>query len=91
MGALGDDKSGSRSITMTLLVTLPTDSRVAPILPKLAEDQDKEEEEEGMKDEELGDQKRAFQSFDFEDYAWRVYHERLGGGFKDPLDRYRVT
>lgn len=32
--------------------------------------------------------KRVFNSFSFEDYAWRVYHERLH--FKDPLDRYRV-
>uniref|UniRef100_A0A803M3V1 Uncharacterized protein n=1 Tax=Chenopodium quinoa TaxID=63459 RepID=A0A803M3V1_CHEQI len=32
--------------------------------------------------------RRVFNSFSFEDYAWRVYHERLH--FKDPLDRYRV-
>ncbi|XP_052198473.1 gibberellin 2-beta-dioxygenase 2 [Diospyros lotus] len=30
----------------------------------------------------------AFQTFSFEDYAWRVYHERLL--LKDPLDRYRI-
>ncbi|KAI3988931.1 hypothetical protein MKX01_016502 [Papaver californicum] len=32
--------------------------------------------------------KKLFRSFHFEDYAWRVYHERLP--FKDPLDRYRL-
>lgn len=83
VGAVGDDQSGSRSrsISMTLLISLPTESRVAPILPELAVEDENEEEEEG--------EKRVFQSFDFEDYAWRVYHERLL--FKDPLDRYRLT
>ena len=33
-------------------------------------------------------EKRLFKSFSFEDYAWRVYHERLP--LKDPLDRYRI-
>ncbi|KAL6131618.1 hypothetical protein ACLB2K_069992 [Fragaria x ananassa] len=31
---------------------------------------------------------RVFESFCLEDYAWRVYHERLH--FKDPLDRFRI-
>ncbi|KAL6128082.1 hypothetical protein ACLB2K_071440 [Fragaria x ananassa] len=31
----------------------------------------------------------VFKSFCLEDYAWRVYHERLH--FKDPLDRFRIT
>ncbi|KAJ0101123.1 hypothetical protein Patl1_06629 [Pistacia atlantica] len=40
--------------------------------------EEEEEEEETL----------MFESFDFEDYAWRVYHERLH--LKDPLDRYRI-
>ncbi|BFG41058.1 hypothetical protein CerSpe_273320 [Prunus speciosa] len=32
---------------------------------------------------------RLFKSFSLEDYAWRVYHERLF--LKDPLDRYRFN
>ncbi|XP_028803792.1 gibberellin 2-beta-dioxygenase 2 [Neltuma alba] len=77
------EENGSRSIGMTLLVSLPTESRVAPILGK-AEDNGKEEE-----DGESAEKRGVFQSFDFEDYAWRVYHERLL--LKDPLDRYRIT
>ncbi|KAF7830934.1 gibberellin 2-beta-dioxygenase 1 [Senna tora] len=90
VGGVGDSENGRRSITMTLLVTLPTESRVAPILPKLPEPKEhKHEEDEEREEGEILGEKRVFQSFDFEDYAWRVYHERLH--FKDPLDRYRIT
>ncbi|XP_061351726.1 1-aminocyclopropane-1-carboxylate oxidase 2 isoform X2 [Gastrolobium bilobum] len=75
------DENVSRCITMSLLITLPTESRVAPLLGSSNKDQKEEDEEEG--------EGRVFNTFDFEDYAWRVYHERLH--FKDPLDRYRVT
>ena len=34
MATVGDE-NGSRCITMSLLITLPTDSRVAPLLPKV--------------------------------------------------------
>ncbi|KAK7276406.1 hypothetical protein RIF29_17545 [Crotalaria pallida] len=94
---VGDEKD-SRCITMSLLITLPIESTVAPILPnnkattgnstsKDQKEEDKDEEgNSGSGEEEL---ERVFNSFDFEDYAWRVYHERLNS--KDSLDRYRVT
>lgn len=92
MAIVGDEKD-SRCITMSLLITLPTETTVAPLLPKATlgnsckDHKEEDNEEEGNAGgEEL---ERMFNSFDFEDYAWRVYHERLN--FKDPLDRYRVT
>jgi len=74
---------------MSLLITLPTESRVAPLLPKESIDSEKKEEVE--EENECGDEgeERVFNSFDFEDYAWRVYHQLVL--FKDPLDRYRVA
>ncbi|KAL5101850.1 hypothetical protein RYX36_006177 [Vicia faba] len=88
VATLGDEND-SRCITMSLLITLPTESNVAPLLPIGFKDkvEDDEEEEESNIVGEV--QKRVFNSIDFEDYAWRVYHENLL--FKDPLDRYRVT
>lgn len=92
MAALGDENDSS-CITMSLLITLPLESNVAPLLPignknKVEDDIDNDEDEE---ENNIGGegQKRVFNSIDFEDYAWRVYHERLL--FKDPLDRYRIT
>ncbi|GAU43821.1 hypothetical protein TSUD_248100 [Trifolium subterraneum] len=87
MKTLGDEND-SHCITMSLLITLPTESNVAPLLPISNKDkvEDGDEEEINIGGE---GQKRVFNSIDFEDYAWRVYHERLL--FKDPLDRYRVT
>ncbi|XP_057726805.1 1-aminocyclopropane-1-carboxylate oxidase 2 [Arachis stenosperma] len=81
--AMGEAKE-SRCITMSLLITLPTETTVAPLL--FLGNEDQKEEEKAESDEEHG---RVFHSFDFEDYAWRVYHERLL--FKDPLDRYRLN
>ncbi|RDX60904.1 hypothetical protein CR513_60916, partial [Mucuna pruriens] len=84
--AIVGNENDSRCITMSLLITLPTESRVAPLVPK---DQ-KKEEKEVEEDNDGGEgPERLFNSFDFEDYAWKVFHERLL--FKDPLDRYRVT
>ncbi|CAH8359651.1 unnamed protein product [Eruca vesicaria subsp. sativa] len=86
-GQLDDPR---KCVTMTLMLTLPIDSMISPL--KDISDGNKEEEEENTEDEEEGgsrsDERKAFQSFCFEDYAWRVYHERLF--FKDPLDRYRI-
>lgn len=39
-------------------------------------------------EERLIEEKLVFSSFPFEEYAWRVYHERLS--LKDPLARYRL-
>ncbi|GMI84913.1 hypothetical protein like AT3G11150 [Hibiscus trionum] len=90
VASLGDGNN-SRCISMSLLVTLPIDSRVTPLLPNVIDEGDigigDEDESQvcGNKDEQ---EKRLFNSFSFEDYAWRVYHESYF--FKDPLDRYRV-
>lgn len=105
MTGLGDEKNKSDdSISMILLVTLPIDSIVSPLIPKLdnnnnnnnnSDDAENTEDDnnnniEGQSqshDEE--EERKLFESFSFEDYAWRVYHERLL--FKDdPLDRYRI-
>lgn len=89
MAHLGDTNN-TRCISMSLLVTLPTDSTISPLLPKLVGSND----DEIKKDEEQSDgssgerEERLFNSFSFEDYAWRVYHERIL--FKDPLERYRI-
>lgn len=82
------DTNNTRCISMTLLVTLPTDSTISPLLPKAVgvnEDEIEKDKEHGSTGEQ---EERLFNSFSFEDYAWRVYHERLL--FKDPLDRYRI-
>lgn len=71
------------------MITLPMDTMVSPLKNISDEDTEEtyaEEEEEGG--EARSDDRRAFRSFFFEDYAWRVYHERLF--FNDPLDRYRI-
>ncbi|CAH2054103.1 unnamed protein product [Thlaspi arvense] len=81
-----------KCVTMTLMLTLPMDTKVSP-LKDIVSDVHKEEEyaeddEEGEEGGARSDEKKAFRSFFFEDYAWRVYHERLF--FKDPLDRYKI-
>lgn len=102
MGGVGDEKNKSDdSISMILLVTLPIDSVVFPLIPKLdisnnnhgddaentEDDNNNIEGQDHSHDDE--EEKKLFESFSFEDYAWRVYHERLL--FKDdPLDRYRI-
>ncbi|KAL5732835.1 hypothetical protein ACOSQ2_032527 [Xanthoceras sorbifolium] len=85
--------SHQQCISMSLLVTLPTESRVSPLIPKVVGENEVEEEDQihrssstTMKKEE--EEKLMFESFCFEDYAWRLYHERLL--LKDPLDRYRM-
>lgn len=76
---------------MTLMLTLPMDTMVSP-LKDIISDGDKEEVYAEKEEEEDGgarsDERSAFRSFRFEEYAWRVYHERLF--FRDPLDRYRI-
>lgn len=80
---------------MSLLVTLPLEATVSPLLiprstPADAKDNRDDHNEDGGSSSNSTDtfkSSRAFNSFCFEDYAWRVYHERLPS--KDPLDRYR--
>ena len=91
---MGDEQQ-SRCITMSLLLTLPPESTVFPLLPKAAvattgDNKSKEDEPENNGEEGGGgEEEMKFQCFDFESYAWRVYHERLA--VKDPLNRYRLT
>ncbi|CAN8269464.1 unnamed protein product [Cochlearia groenlandica] len=85
--------NGTRKcVTMTLMLTLPMDTMVSP-LKGINEVNKEEEEEYGEEEEEeegeaRSEEKMVFKSFGFEDYAWRVYHERFF--FKDPLDRYKI-
>ncbi|CAO2182455.1 unnamed protein product [Urochloa humidicola] len=76
-------------LSLTVLITLPLDNIVSPLVPlsdaagEGEEDRDDEASDAGAD----GDGWR-FHSFLLEDYAWRVYHQRLQ--FKDPLVRYRI-
>ncbi|XP_009345066.2 gibberellin 2-beta-dioxygenase 2 [Pyrus x bretschneideri] len=97
VACLGNDsKPSGRCISMSLLVTLPMDSTLSPLLQIAAidgNDRDDDNDDEGDQiDSRCGggerEAGRLFKSFCLEDYAWRVYHERLF--FKDPLDRYRI-
>ncbi|CAN0909748.1 Gibberellin 2-beta-dioxygenase 1 [Linum grandiflorum] len=75
----------NKSISMRLLITLPLEDTISPLVSssKLLELEEHEEEEE--EEEEV----MKFRSFGMEDYAWRVYHESFI--FKDPLHRYRSS
>lgn len=82
----------SNCISMTLLITLPQESTVSPLLPELdycggEGGGDKSDAEESSCTE-TAKEERVFSSFSFEDYAWRVYHERRLS-LKDPLVRYK--
>ncbi|XP_068636802.1 1-aminocyclopropane-1-carboxylate oxidase homolog [Aristolochia californica] len=74
------EESESSSISVTLLLSLPLESVVSP-LPLAADKKVENRDEEASEDD-------KFATFSFEDYAWRVYHERLP--LKDTLDRYRI-
>lgn len=81
---------GDGNISMTLLLTLPLDSNVSPLVPNLIDCSDNGEDDKYDDENEIiVEDMRKFNSFSFEDYAWRVYHERLL--LKDPLDRYRAS
>ncbi|CAL9220366.1 unnamed protein product [Arabidopsis halleri] len=85
----GQNDGPKKCVTMTLMLTLPMDSMVSPLKDMIS---DGDKEEEYAEEEEDGgarsDDKKAFRSFRFEEYAWRVYQERLF--FRDPLDRYKI-
>ncbi|XP_073131155.1 uncharacterized protein [Henckelia pumila] len=86
----GDDLG---RVTMSLLVTLPMESMVSPRpAPKVAieggHDGNDEENDRDIEDKDAETEPQVFHSFPFEDYAWKVYHERIL--FKDPLLRYRI-
>ncbi|KAL7146844.1 hypothetical protein ABFS83_06G069000 [Erythranthe nasuta] len=79
----GDDDVDD-CMTMSLLITLPSESTVSPLVIGLVADR----ECDSAGDDDRSSEPRLFNSFSFEEYAWRVYHERLL--LKDPLIRYRV-
>ncbi|KAL0317088.1 UNVERIFIED_CONTAM: hypothetical protein Sangu_2123100 [Sesamum angustifolium] len=82
--SLDDANNNPHCIMMSLLITLPIDSTVSPLIPDLVEN------EEGGEHYSVNNnrEQRLFNSFSFEDYAWRIYYEHLH--LKDPLVRYRV-
>ncbi|KAF3433406.1 hypothetical protein FNV43_RR24508 [Rhamnella rubrinervis] len=87
VGCLGEGKN----ISMTVLVTLPMDSRVYPILSKTIGGDGEIDHSDGRTDHVGGDDDdddQVFNSFSFEDYAWRVSQECPL--LKDPLQRYRI-
>ncbi|XP_076890966.1 uncharacterized protein LOC143542213 [Bidens hawaiensis] len=82
-----EEGGNNATLSMSLLVTLPLESTVSPLFPRAeiggtnqTENHEKDVQEETTRE-------RRFNSFSFEDYAWRVYHERVP--LKDPLDRFR--
>jgi len=75
--------------SLTVLITLSLDNIISPLVPlsnATGEGDDARDEEANGAGAD-GDEWR-FHSFLLEDYAWRVYHQRLQ--FKDPLIRYRI-
>ncbi|KAK6145515.1 hypothetical protein DH2020_022335 [Rehmannia glutinosa] len=85
-----NNNSNSNCITISLLITLPLESTVAPLVPGLAINGTRRRNKKTKRVRFYKEtaRKRLFNSFSFEDYAWRVYHERIL--LKDPLVRYRV-
>ncbi|CAO1944550.1 unnamed protein product [Urochloa humidicola] len=78
-------------LSLTVLITLPLDNIISPLVP-LSDaagegEEDRDDDANGAGADGDGDGWR-FHSFLLEDYAWRVYHQRLQ--FKDPLVRYRI-
>lgn len=76
---------------MTLLMTLEADSIVRPLVlqnTKPVEITELIDEAEGSTSTHQGTDNHVFAPFTFEEYAWRIYNERIF--LKDPLDRYRI-
>ncbi|KAL8161037.1 hypothetical protein V2J09_012526 [Rumex salicifolius] len=79
----------NNSISMSLLITLPLDTTISPLLPVSSADDTKDldvDDNQVLKEREKMIMK--FNPIPFEGYAWRVYHESLF--LKDSLDRYRI-
>ncbi|KAI4383958.1 hypothetical protein MLD38_009736 [Melastoma candidum] len=72
----GRDNGSGDDVALTLLMTLPMETTVSPLPRKTAVHADTGSE----------DDREEFDSFAFEDYAWRVYPDRRIS-YKDPLDR----
>lgn len=85
-----EGNNSAKCISMTLLLTLPLDSTVSTLIPKSIKSHNDEEDGDDDRDgnEDIAENKTLFNSFSFEDYAWRMYYEQHV--LKDPLDRYRA-
>ncbi|XP_071729022.1 uncharacterized protein [Rutidosis leptorrhynchoides] len=84
-----EEDNNTSNILMSLLVTLPLESTVSTLQLRsvTGKEGDKNHENRNDDDDELKEDS-LFNSFSFEDYAWRVYHERVPR--KDPLNRYHT-
>ncbi|XP_009397100.2 uncharacterized protein LOC103982034 [Musa acuminata AAA Group] len=78
-----DGRDGSGCISVTVLVTIPLDSVISPLMPLSVDGCVADIGDEGDDDDDDG---KRFHAFCLEEYAWKVYHERLT--LKDPLLRY---
>ncbi|GJT46622.1 2-oxoglutarate (2OG) and Fe(II)-dependent oxygenase superfamily protein [Tanacetum coccineum] len=84
-----EEGNNSSSLSMSLLVTLPLESTVSPLLPRVISNHDDTDHNDNQNQDDQNEPLESmFSSFSFEDYAWRVYHERIH--LKDPLDRHRI-
>lgn len=81
-----DGSNDSGRISLSLLVTLPLDSVISPLLPLAADDSGQSIADAG--DGGCNDGATRFRTFTLEEYAWRIYHERFPS--KDPLLGYRI-
>ncbi|KAJ1286054.1 hypothetical protein BS78_03G324600 [Paspalum vaginatum] len=77
-------------LSLTVLITLSLDNTISPLVPLSSAAGEGEEDRADEPNNGAGADGDGwrFHSFLLEDYAWRVYHQRLQ--FKDPLVRYRI-
>lgn len=68
-------------VSLSLLVTLPMDTIVSPILSVLSESHNE------CGDKEIDDNNKRYHTFSFHEYAWKLYHRELS--LKDPLLIYQ--
>nr|XP_043613527.1 gibberellin 2-beta-dioxygenase 3 [Erigeron canadensis] len=87
-----EEAKDKTTLSMSLLVTLPLENTVSTLPSRaVSNDGDTDHHNDKHDQDEFDKSKEEvlFDSFSFEDYAWRVYHERVP--LKDPLDRYRTS
>ncbi|XP_072954357.1 uncharacterized protein [Typha angustifolia] len=77
------DCNTSGCISLSMLITLPLDSVISSLVPSMVEDSKHQSTDRA----DNGGAK--FRPFSLEEYAWRVFHERLLP-LKDPLARYQI-
>ncbi|WVZ68305.1 hypothetical protein U9M48_017263 [Paspalum notatum var. saurae] len=76
-------------LSLTVLITLSLDNTISPLVPlSIATGEGEEDRNDEANGAGVDGDGWRFHSFLLEDYAWRVYHQRLQ--FKDPLVRYRI-